>query len=62
MKYSTFVMSRGVDLQGTVDYINANIYHSMLQNSVEINKLCISIDMSTSQKVECTTLCIMQHP
>ena len=35
-------------------YINANIYNSMLQNSVEINKLCIGIDTSTSQKVECT--------
>ena len=52
MKYSTFVTSRDVDLQGTVHYINANIYYSMLQNSVEINKLCISIDTSTSQKVE----------
>ena len=51
MKYLTFVTSRDVDLQGTVHDINANIYHSMLQNSVEINELCISIDTSTSQKV-----------
>ena len=50
MKYSTFVTSRDVDLQGTVHYINANIDHTMLQNSVEINRLCISIDTLTSQK------------
>ena len=46
MKYSTFVTSQDVDLQGTVHFINANIYHSMLQNSVEINQLCIRIDTS----------------
>ena len=55
--------SRDVDLQGTVHDINANIYDSMLQkkNSVEINKLCKSIDMSTSRKVEYTTHCNMQY-
>ena len=41
MKYSTFMTSRDVDLQGTVHDINANIYDSMLKkNSVDINKLC----------------------
>ena len=62
MKYSTFMTSRYVDLQGTVHYINANIYHSMLQNSIEINKLCKSIDMSMSRKVKYTTHCNMQYP
>ena len=52
MKYSTFMTSRDVDLQGTVHDINANIYDSMLQkkkNSVDINKLC---KVSTRRRVE----------
>ena len=52
MKYSTFMMSRDVDLQGTVHDINANIYDSMLQKkkkSVDINKLC---KVSTRRQVE----------
>ena len=66
MKYPAFVMSRDVDLQATVHYINANIYHSVLQNSVKknkknTNKLCISIDMSMSQKVKCILLYIIRN-
>ena len=54
MKYSTFMTSRDVNLQGTVHDINANIYDS--KNSVDINKLC---KVSTHQRVEkSNTLCI----
>ena len=51
MKYSTFMMSRDVDLQGTVHDFNANIYDSILQKkySVHINKLC---KVSTRRRVE----------
>ena len=65
MKYSNFMMSRDVNLQGTVHNINENIYDSMLKKkkkkSVEINKLCKSIDTSMSRKVEYTTHCNMQY-
>ena len=56
MKYSTFMTSRDVDLQGTVHDINANIYDSMKKKSIDINKLC---KVSTRRRVEkSNTLCI----